>query len=733
MITVIKKIIPKLKYPVVKQYDMIDCGPAAMLSVLRFYGGNTTLVKMRELCRTNTKGSTMLDLVNAAKEIGFNATGARGEYEDLMKEKMPCIAHVITEKNLQHFIVIYKISANTLFIGDPGVGRYKLSKEKFKEIWKSKSVILLKAGGNLLKEKNVEWFAWVIEYLKKEESWVYQSLFLGIVYTFIGLLISLFVQWIIDRFIPGREYHKIIYTGIFLLSLLIIKAFAGYIRQRFLVILNKRVNININTDFITHLFHLPKKFFDTRKTGDITARINDAVRIQQAILTITTSTIIDLFIIAGSFGFMFRFSASLALVALITLPFYGMILILYTKKIKSEQNEVMKGYASVEATYIDSIGGIDDILGFNTSRSFAKLNKMFFGFFQDKMEALGFTQALLSLSSELAGAVISIGLLIFGAVLVIQDKLMLGQMMAAYSLLAYLLPSVHRLADANISLQGASIASQRLMDMFLVEKESNPGNKPFSLENKLSIINGAFSWNGRNYLFDDLNIELEKGKITSLWGKSGAGKSTLVQIIQRKYNLSSGKLLIDSLNADEIDLESYRKNIGVVPQNIKIFNGTIADNILVGRAVPNPEKLSERITSLGLKQFYSRFDQGLFTGLGEDNRKLSGGEKQIIALTRALLDEPEILILDESLSGIDIELEALIHKVLFNYSGNHVVLIITHNLKTILKSDYVYLLEHGKVIQHGEPQNLITSQGNFRNLFELNEKVFIKHEETVNG
>ncbi len=729
---ILKQIILSSKFPLVNQYDMADCGPAALLSVLRFYNGNTNLVRMRELCNTNTSGSTMLDLVNAAKEIGFDAVGASGEYEDLMKERMPCIAHVISDKNLQHFIVIYKISKDYLFISDPAKGRYKLSKDKFLVIWKSKAVVLIKVKGKLLNEKDVKWFTWIIEYLKKEESWVYQSVFLGIVYTLIGLFISLFVQWIIDRFIPAKAYSKIIYTGIFLLSLLVIKSFAGYLRQRFLVILNKRVNIKINSDFIAHLFHLPKKFFDSRKTGDITARINDAVRIQQAILKIMGTTIIDIFIIAGALAFMFVFSAKLALIALITVPFYFMILIIYTKKIKVEQNDVMKGYAQVEATYYDSIGGIDDIICFNSAFSFSKLNKIFFGSFQGKIEKLGFTQALLSLSSEIAGAVISIGLLIFGAILVISGELLLGQMMAAYSLLAYLLPSVNRLADANISLQGASIATNRLMDMFLVEKEKSEGNLPFNIKHDLSIKNASFSWNGKNYLFKNLTIEIEKGKICSIIGKSGSGKSTLVQIIQRKYNLLSGKLLVDGIDANNIILEDYRKNIGAVPQNIKIFNGTISDNILAGRTIKNLNELSNRIIELGLQKFYSRFNQGLFTLLGEDNRKLSGGEKQIIALTRALWDKPEILILDESLSGIDLELEALILKVLFDYSRKHAVVIITHNLQTILKTDFVYLLKNGQIIQRGNPKILISEKGSFQEMYKFQEEIYSEQKEMVN-
>ena len=205
-----------------------------------------------------------------------------------------------------------------------------------------------------------------------------------------------------------------------------------------------------------------------------------------------------------------------------------------------------------------------------------------------------------------------------------------------------------------------------------------------------------------------------------------------MQIIQRKYNLLSGKLLVDGIDANNIILEDYRKNIGAVPQNIKIFNGTISDNILAGRTIKNLNELSNRIIELGLQKFYSRFNQGLFTLLGEDNRKLSGGEKQIIALTRALWDKPEILILDESLSGIDLELEALILKVLFDYSRKHAVVIITHNLQTILKTDFVYLLKNGQIVQRGNPKILISEKGSFQEMYKFQEEIYSEQKEMVN-
>jgi len=719
------------KFPVVKQYDQKDCAPAALLTVLKYYKGNSSLPHLRELCNTNLQGSTMLDIVNAAKSLGFKAIGASGNYEDLMKEKMPCIAHVVMNETLNHFIVIYKINKDKIFVADPGKGKYWLSKEEFLKIWKSKAVVLLESEKELYKKEFPQWYNWVYSYIKKEETWVYQSLFLGTVYTILGLVTALFVQLLLDKFIPQKDYTKIIYSGGLLLTILILKSFAGYFRQRFLIILNKKVNVNINADFLLHLFKLPKRFFDTRKIGDITARMNDAIRIQRAILQIIGVSIIDIFVIIASFAFMFYFSSMLAWLSFALIPIYALVLLLSIKKIKGQQNDVMKGYALVEATYFDSLKGIDEVISFNSGNTYSKINKFFFGNYQDKIKILGFTQANLSLFADVFSSIIIVGILTSGAIWVIEGKFLIGEMMAAYSLLANILPAVNRFVNTNIVLQETSIASIRLRDMLLVETEKSNGELQFEMSSSLSIKNGSFSWNGRKNLFQNINLNIGKGKVTSLWGNSGAGKSTLVQILQRKYDLNSGNIFVDETVADEIDLSEYRKNIGVVPQTIKIFNGTIAENILIGREISDLSILEKRIVELELLPFYQRFEYGLATIIGEDGRDLSGGEEQLISITRALLNKPKVLIIDEGLSGIDIELEKIIFDVIKKYAKENAVLLITHNLNSIMKTDFVYVLANGTILQKGNPQELISVDGYFKQMWKLKESIY-QNEVVVN-
>ncbi len=721
------------KYPVVRQYDRIDCGPAALLSVLKFWGGSSNIVHVRELANTDTNGTTMLELVHAAQKMGFQALGVTGEYEDLMREQMPCIAHVILENRRQHFLVIYRIDEKNMLIGDPGRGLYKLPKEKFLKIWKQKAVILLKPGNSLFNQPSQHWFKWIWSYFKKEESWLYQTVFLGIVSTLLGLLIAVFVQWLVDRFIPERNLLKILITGFFLFGLQLLRAGAAYLRQRFLVELNKRVNLNVNAEFLSHIYHLPVAFFNTRKKGDLTARINDGLKIQQAFLQVFGITIIDGLIIIGSFIFLFVLAPSLGWIALAALPFYAALLFALTRKIRSEQNEVMKSYAQVESFYFDSLNGIDDILGYNSSSYFVKLNRFLFENFQNKAVQLGLTQARIGLFAEFTAGALVISVLSFGAIAVIRSDLLLGQMMAAYSLLANMLPAINRIVEANISLQGASIAVQRLFDLLLVEQEKNMGKRSFRLQEALHVKHAQFVWPKGKVLFDDLTLSIPKGQITSLWGKSGTGKSTLAKILQRKYLLNTGEILYDSTRIEEIDLYELRKGVAIVPQSIKTFNGSLIENIVMGRNVSDVNRVEKHIDAIGLASFFTRFEHGLLTLLGEEGRQLSSGEMQIVGLVRALLDIPELLIVDEGISVIDAEIENLIFAALRKYALNHAVFLISHNLRTLARTDEIYLLENGVISSHGEPKKLLQCNRRFQslwktqqiNLIETGEKAYV--------
>jgi ABC-type bacteriocin/lantibiotic exporter with double-glycine peptidase domain len=712
----------------VRQYDQADCGPAALLSVLRYWGGNDSLVHVRELSGTDSRGTTMLTLVRAAEALGLSARGAMGEYEDLMREQMPCIAHVVFDERLLHYVVVYEIDETGVLVGDPAKGRYRLSRDEFLRVWTERAVILLEPTERLRNDAPPHWIRWILAHFHKEEAWLYQSVFLGVVYTLLGLITAFFVQWLIDHFIPERSYSKIIALGVALLVLQLLRAAAGYLRQRFTVELSRRVNLRVNEDFLRHLFRLPSRFFESRKTGDITARLNDSIRIQSALLLVFGGTVIDALVIVGSLSFLFVLAPALAWIALAALPVYAVLLFLLTHRIAAEQRGAMKGYAQVEASYIDSLSGMDEIRGYNAGGAFTALNRFLYEQFQKAVASLGMTQARAAFNAEMTGGALTIGCLVYGAVLVIQEQLLLGQLMAAYSLLMSLIPATNGLVEAHISLQGASVAAQRLMDLLLTQPEANPGTNPFRLSEKLEVRGGEFTWPRGDRLLKGVDLSIRRGSLTGLWGLSGAGKSTLVKILERKYDLTGGAVLLDGVPAEEFDLPEYRRHVGVVPETPKIFNGTIAENILMGRSFDSQEELLARIESTGLNPFLSRFEAGLNTLVGEEGRQLSSGERQVIGLIRALLDEPSVLLMDEGVSAIDVLTTSLIFAVVEQYARSHAVLLISHDLRSLQSADVIHLLEDGRITESGTPEALLKKAGRFRQLWKIREPLLTTSE-----
>jgi len=707
------------RYPVVKQYDRVDCGPAALLSILRYHGGDSNLAYVRDLCNTKVDGTTMLGIITAATTLGFEAKGVCGDYDDLIKVKSPFIAHIIQESKYTHYVVVYTINERKLLLGDPARGLYRLSKEKFIKSWKEKAIIILNPKTVLYYKSTPPWFKWLWPYLMEHKSWIYQSIFLGILYTILSLVMALFVQKIIDLFIPSGDIRKIVISGILLSFIFSLKNLAGYYRQRFLITLNKRFSIKLNSDFITHILHLPKRFIDTHRTGDITTRINDTIRIQQGLLQLIGISLIDLMVIAGSLILLFTFSTYLALMIIVVLPFYASYLVLNMKHLSRKQNGVMQSYSEVQSAYINTIHCFDEILSFNAAYFYSEKNRITFYQYQDRLEILGLIRSKLYLIADQIGSMIMLILFITGSFWVIKGDLLLGQMMAAYSLAANILPSINRLVDGSISWQGASIAAQRLLDLMQIEKEKNTGATSYRSVNSIKISDGNFKWSERNFLFKELSILLERGKITALWGPIGSGKSTLMQILQRKYSLMTGDIVFGDKSIDEFDLYSYRGNVAVIPEQVKVINGTLAENILLGRQVEGVDSFKNLMIKYGFNNYLKKFEQGLFTILGENGHHLSGGELQMLGLIRALLNEPDVLIIDEGLNALDAETEMTVFREIEQYAQNHFVLISTHNLTTITRADYLYVLHNGKILQEGTPARLIREDGYFKRVWNM--------------
>ena len=414
------------------QQDQSDCGIACLLSIIQYYKGIYSLEKLRELSGTTKQGTTLLGLYQASNQIGFTAEGNEADIQAIIDHKEPLILHVLIEERLQHYVVCYGYKNNKFIIGDPAKGIIHLTKEELEKIWKSKTCLTLTPNSNFVKSKSQksdkkEWF---FKLIKEDSKLISFSILLGSGIALLGMAMAIFSQKLIDNILPSRDFNKLI-TGVILVAfLLLIRVLFTALRDFFLIRQSKDFNNRIIDSFYTSLLHLPKPFFDTRKIGELVARLNDTQRVQRVISQIIGNTAINMLVTIVSLGFLFFYSWQTGLIASISLPFYFLLIYSFNKRIINAQKEMMQGYAFNESNYITSIQGIATIKNNNRQSIFQKINQFIYGNFQKKVFNLGKINVRLSIFSGIFSVLFLISILIYTSTQVYNEVMQLGELMA---------------------------------------------------------------------------------------------------------------------------------------------------------------------------------------------------------------------------------------------------------------------------------------------------------------
>lgn len=703
------------------QLDQSDCGVACLLSIIKFYQGNHSIEKLRELSGTTKQGTTMLGLYQVANNVGLKAEGYEADIQSLIEHNQPVILHVVIDKQLQHYVVCYEYSKeNGFLIGDPAKGIYFLSVEELDKIWESKSCLTLEPTDKFEKSitsKNNK-RKWFIDLIKQDDKLLWISVLLGVIIACLGMAMSIFSQKLIDDILPSHKITKLV-SGIGLLTILLLaRVGISVLREYFLLNQTKDFNNRINNQFFSSLLHLPKSFFDTRKTGELVARLNDTQRIQSVIKLLTSSLVIDVLVSIISLVFLFGYSWKVGLISLLSLPIYFYIIYRSNKKIIQSQTEVMQSYAFNEGNYINTIQGISTIKNDNKQDVFKNLNQTVFGVFQEKIFNLGKINIQLSWQSGLASVFFLIGVLVYTSIQVFNKEIKLGELMAILGIVGSLLPSIANLALISIPINEAKIAFNRMYEFASMEKEPEGGQTISEIEN-ITVRDLSFRFAGRKELFKNINLNIERGKLVAVVGDSGSGKSTLGQILQRFYSFESGSIKVNNdYELKDIELKSFRNLIGVIPQEINIFNGTVIDNILLGDTV-TPETIMDFITQYGFSDYFNQLPQGLATIVGEEGINLSGGQKQIIAFARVLYKQPQFLILDEATSAMDRNTEKFSMELLEKIKPNCAIFFISHRLNTLKNiADEIYVLEYKTITHYGNHKQLLKTNNFYSQYWE---------------
>lgn len=702
------------------QHDSTDCGAACIASVIRYCGGDSTIDQIRRLSGTSQSGTTMLGLYQAAQSTGMEATGYEATIDSITEYAGILILHVTPVQGYEHYIVSYGYTNNRFIIWDPAQGLVLRTRDEVEKIWLSHKCLALTPGKSFTyNETTRKWKRkWIAETVKPDIELLAASFFVGILVSGLGIVMAVFTQKLLDGILPSGNNRMLIVSIVLVFLLLAVRVVLTAVRQTMLLSQGKGYNIRVVDGFYRSLLSLPKPFFDTRKTGDMVARLNDTLRIQRVISEVVSVYVIDCLIVLITLVMIWYYSIIAGLISAGAIPLFFLLVHKWNNPVIKSQQDLMAGYALNESNFINTLKGITEIKSMRWQGFYEERNKSIFSMFQERAVSLGRIKIKLGVLTNLAGTLYLMGLLLITSLEVMETRMTQGELMAIITLSSTLLPSVLNLALVSIPLSEAKVAIERMFEFTLLKAEENSSDVNVDIPEIISIeFKGiSFRFLGQKLLLKDIDFKIRKGMIVALVGESGSGKSTLVNILMRFYQPESGVIIVNEHSAhEEMPLDRWRKSIGLVPQDVHIFNGTVLENIIPD---PNETKVARlvRLTAeFGLEPFINSLPLGFATLTGEEGVKLSGGQKQVIAFMRALFNDPEVLIIDEGTSGMDRDTESLILNILMKIRDSIGIMLVTHRINIIRKlCDRIYLLEGGTITVSGTHNELLMNENLYR-------------------
>ena len=532
-----------------------------------------------------------------------------------------------------------------------------------------------------------------------------------------------YLNYQVTQHAGGDPVQALSYIIALVLLLFFLKNIFNYFAIIFISLLRNGILRDLRNMMYKKIISLPISYFSEKRKGDVISRITtDINEFQTSYLSILEFIVKEPLTIIFTIVIMCGISLKLTVFVFVFIPVAGLAISRVGKTLKKHSGRVQAEQGFFLSLIEETLSGLRIIKSFNAQGAFIKRFTDSTQRFNNYANNLSYRQNLASPISEFLGILVIGILLWYGGTMVLVDKTLGGSEFVAYMGLAYnILTPAKEISKAAYRLRQGDAAALRVLEVIhaqnpIFDKENAIEKTDFQAA--ISLKNISFKYDNE-YVLKDFSLEIPKGKTVALVGQSGSGKSTIANLIARFYDVNEGSITFDGTDIRDLKIQSLRDLIGIVSQDSILFNDTITNNLLIGKASATPAEIEEAAKVANAYDFIEALPEKFQTNIGDMGGKLSGGQKQRLSIARAVLKNPPIMILDEATSALDTESEKLVQNALEKMMMNRTSLVIAHRLSTIQKADIIVVMEKGKIIEQGNHATLMAQNGTYRKLVEM--------------
>ena len=538
---------------------------------------------------------------------------------------------------------------------------------------------------------------------------------------------NLYLPWIIkdmiDKVLAERDMAMLNFISVSIVVVFAIRGFFYYWQSYLVSYIGQKVVVDVREVMFRKFQRMPMAYFDKHQTGETMSYVtNDVAAIQAALVDNLIELFTESSILIGSIAMMLYLDWKLTLLTLITVPLVGYAMKIFGKKIKKTGTLIQERIADITALLQESISSIRIVKSFVREdyeiKRFQVENDLNF---QATMKNVRLT-SLLTPTVEFLAAVAVTSIVWFGGYEVVNGIMSAGALVAFLTYAVNLANPVKRISRIYGRMQQAMAAIDRIFSVLDMEEtvNDNPNAKELpKVHGKVTVENITFSYDGTHNALENVSFEVQPGQMIAFVGPSGAGKSTIANLIPRFYDVNEGSIKIDGLDIRDVTLNSLRGQIGIVPQETLLFSTTVMENIRYGRLDATDEEVIQAAKAANADKFILDLPEGYQTLIGERGLNLSGGQRQRMAIARAMLKNPQILILDEATSALDTESEKIVQSALDDLMVGRTSFVIAHRLSTIFAADQIFVIDKGKICEHGTHKELLELGGLYSHLYNI--------------